>query len=207
MADHTGLLRVTIGMSTVPLCGDGRWCVRSTPGCVPTWSSRQPSNGDDTRIRSRGRQRANPDAHGRAAAPEPCRATDASAPLRAAVQCLSKDFELAIAGRTDHTHGYRDRPAAEAGHLVVFDRAPERTRPTRSSAMRHQEMASRSRSRSCSTGKFRPAGQCKSPLSRTIARSLSRIAWVEAARLTVAKRTSCPWITPDSKTSSPSTAG
>ena len=40
---------------------------------------------------------------------------------------LRKDLERTIAEGVAQTKGYMDRCAAEAGHLVVFDRAPERT--------------------------------------------------------------------------------
>ena len=48
---------------------------------------------------------------------------------RFAVECkvLRKDLERTIAEGVAQTKGYMDRCAAEAGHLVVFDRAPERT--------------------------------------------------------------------------------
>ena len=47
---------------------------------------------------------------------------------RYVVECkvLRKDLERTIAEGVDQTRGYMDRCAAEAGHLVVFDRAPER---------------------------------------------------------------------------------
>ena len=48
---------------------------------------------------------------------------------RFVVECkvLSKSLERTIAEGVEQTRGYIDRCAAEAGHLVVFDRAPERT--------------------------------------------------------------------------------
>ena len=48
---------------------------------------------------------------------------------RYVVECkaLRKDLERTIAEGVEQTRGYMDRCAAEAGHLVVFDRAPERT--------------------------------------------------------------------------------
>ena len=48
---------------------------------------------------------------------------------RFVVECkvLRKDLERTIAEGVEQTKGYMDRCAAEAGHLVVFDRAPERT--------------------------------------------------------------------------------
>ena len=39
---------------------------------------------------------------------------------------LSKDLERTIAEGVEQTRGYMDRCGTEAGHLVVFDRAPER---------------------------------------------------------------------------------
>ena len=47
---------------------------------------------------------------------------------RFVVECkvLRKDLERTIAEGVEQTRGYMDRCAAEAGHLVVFDRAPER---------------------------------------------------------------------------------
>ena len=48
---------------------------------------------------------------------------------RFVVECkvLRKDLERTIAEGVEQTRGYMDRCAAEAGHLVVFDRAPDRT--------------------------------------------------------------------------------
>ena len=48
---------------------------------------------------------------------------------RFAVECkvLRKDLERTIAEGMEQTRGYMDRCAAEAGHLVVFDRTPDRT--------------------------------------------------------------------------------
>ncbi len=45
------------------------------------------------------------------------------------VECkvLHKDAERTIAEGLAQTRGYMDRCAAEAGHLIVFDRAPDRT--------------------------------------------------------------------------------
>ncbi len=40
---------------------------------------------------------------------------------------LRKDAERTIADGLEQTRGYLDRCGAEAGHLIVFDRAPERT--------------------------------------------------------------------------------
>ncbi len=37
------------------------------------------------------------------------------------------DLERTIADGLAQTRGYMDRCGAEAGHLIVFDRAPERT--------------------------------------------------------------------------------
>ena len=47
---------------------------------------------------------------------------------RYVVECkvLRKDLERTIAEGVEQTRGYMDRRAAEAGHLVVFDRAPDR---------------------------------------------------------------------------------
>ena len=47
---------------------------------------------------------------------------------RFVVECkvLRKDLERTIAEGVEQTRGYMDRCAAEAGHLVVFDRAPDR---------------------------------------------------------------------------------
>ena len=47
---------------------------------------------------------------------------------RYVVECkvLRKDLERTIAEGVEQTRGYMDRCAAEAGHLVMFDRAPER---------------------------------------------------------------------------------
>ena len=39
---------------------------------------------------------------------------------------LRKDLERTVAEGVEQTRGYMDRCAAEAGHLVVFDRAPDR---------------------------------------------------------------------------------
>ena len=49
---------------------------------------------------------------------------------RFVVECkvLRKDLERTIAEGVEQTRGYLDRCGAEAGHLVVFDRAPERPR-------------------------------------------------------------------------------
>ena len=48
---------------------------------------------------------------------------------RFVVECkvLHKDLERTIAEGLAQTRGYMDRCGAEAGHLIVFDRAPERT--------------------------------------------------------------------------------
>ena len=48
---------------------------------------------------------------------------------RFVVECkvLHKDAERTIAEGLAQTRGYMDRCAAEAGHLIVFDRAPDRT--------------------------------------------------------------------------------
>ena len=48
---------------------------------------------------------------------------------RFVVECkvLRKGLERTIAEGVEQTRGYMDRCAAEAGHLVVFDRAPDRT--------------------------------------------------------------------------------
>ncbi len=48
---------------------------------------------------------------------------------RFVVECkvLRKDLERTIAEGVEQTRGYMDRCGAEAGHLVVFDRAPDRT--------------------------------------------------------------------------------
>ena len=48
---------------------------------------------------------------------------------RFVVECkvLRKDLERTIAEGMEQTRGYMDRCAAEAGHLVVFDRTPDRT--------------------------------------------------------------------------------
>ena len=48
---------------------------------------------------------------------------------RFVVECkvLRKDLERTIAEGVKQTKGYMDRCVAEAGHLVVFDRAPDRT--------------------------------------------------------------------------------
>ena len=45
------------------------------------------------------------------------------------VECkvLRKDLERTIAEGVEQTRGYVDRCGAEAGHLIVFDRAPDRT--------------------------------------------------------------------------------
>ena len=64
---------------------------------------------------------------------------------RFVVECkvLRKDLE--------QTRAYMDRCGAEAGHLVVSDRAPKRPRADiRSSAARRREPARRSRSGGCS---------------------------------------------------------
>jgi hypothetical protein len=47
---------------------------------------------------------------------------------RLVVECkvLRKDLERTVAEGVEQTRGYLDRCAAEAGHLVVFDRAPDR---------------------------------------------------------------------------------
>ena len=47
---------------------------------------------------------------------------------RFVVECkvLRKDLERTITEGVEQTRGYIDRCGAEAGHLVVFDRAPER---------------------------------------------------------------------------------
>jgi len=48
---------------------------------------------------------------------------------RFVVECkvLHKDLERTVAEGLTQTRGYMDRCGAEAGHLIVFDRAPERT--------------------------------------------------------------------------------
>ncbi len=48
---------------------------------------------------------------------------------RFVVECkvLSKGLERTITEGVEQTRGYVDRCAAEAGHLIVFDRAPDRT--------------------------------------------------------------------------------
>ena len=48
---------------------------------------------------------------------------------RFAVECklLRKDLERTVAEGVEQTRGYMDRCGAEAGHLIVFDRAPNRT--------------------------------------------------------------------------------
>ena len=48
---------------------------------------------------------------------------------RFVVECkvLRKGLERTIAEGVEQTRGYMDRCGAEAGHLVVFDRAPDRT--------------------------------------------------------------------------------
>ena len=48
---------------------------------------------------------------------------------RFVVECkvLRKDLERIIAEGVEQTRGYVDRYGAEAGHLIVFDRAPERS--------------------------------------------------------------------------------
>ena len=50
------------------------------------------------------------------------------AALRGGVQGVAHGLEWTIAEGVEQTRGYMDRCGAEAGHLVVFDRAPERTR-------------------------------------------------------------------------------
>ncbi len=47
---------------------------------------------------------------------------------RFVVECkvLRKDLERTIAEGVEQTRGYMDRCRAEAGHLIVFDRAPDR---------------------------------------------------------------------------------
>ena len=47
---------------------------------------------------------------------------------RFVVECtvLRKDLERTIADGVEQTRGYMDRSRAEAGHLIVFDRAPAR---------------------------------------------------------------------------------
>ena len=40
---------------------------------------------------------------------------------------LHKDAERTIANGLPQTRGYMDRCGAEAGHRIVFDRAPDRT--------------------------------------------------------------------------------
>ena len=47
---------------------------------------------------------------------------------RFVVECkvLRKELERTIAEGAEQTRGYVDRCGAEAGHLIVFDRAPER---------------------------------------------------------------------------------
>ena len=47
---------------------------------------------------------------------------------RFVVECkvLRKDLERTIAEGVEQTRGYMDRCGAEAGHLIVFDRTPER---------------------------------------------------------------------------------
>ena len=44
------------------------------------------------------------------------------------VECkvLRKDLERTITQGLEQTRGYMDRCGAEAGHLIVFDRAPDR---------------------------------------------------------------------------------
>ena len=48
---------------------------------------------------------------------------------RFVVECkvLRKDLEKTIAEGVEQTRGYLDRCTAESGHLIVFDRAPDRT--------------------------------------------------------------------------------
>jgi hypothetical protein len=45
------------------------------------------------------------------------------------VECkvLHKDLERTVEEGLAQTRGYMDRCGAEAGHLIVFDRAPDRT--------------------------------------------------------------------------------
>ena len=49
---------------------------------------------------------------------------------RFVVECKvpAHGLEWTIAEGVEQTRGYMDRCGAKAGHLVVFDRAPERTR-------------------------------------------------------------------------------
>ena len=58
-----------------------------------------------------------------------------------------------LAEGVKQTKGCMDRCTAEAGLLVVFDRAPEHPGPTRSSGARRRELAHRSRSGECSAGR------------------------------------------------------
>ena len=48
---------------------------------------------------------------------------------RFVVECkvLRKGLERTIAEGVEQTRGYVDRRGAEAGHLIVFDRTPDRT--------------------------------------------------------------------------------
>ncbi len=48
---------------------------------------------------------------------------------RFVVECkvLRKELERTIAEGVEQTRGYVDRCGAEAGHLIAFDRAPQRT--------------------------------------------------------------------------------
>ena len=69
------------------------------------------------------------------------------------VECkvLHKDPERTIAEGLAQTRGYMDRCAAEAGHLIVFDRAPDRTWERSCSAARPRPAPAKPRS---------PCGAC-----------------------------------------------
>ena len=59
---------------------------------------------------------------------------------RFVVECkvLYKDLERTVEEGLAQTRGYMDRCSAEAGHLIVFDRAPDRTWQERSSAAKRR---------------------------------------------------------------------
>ena len=60
-----------------------------------------------------------------------------------------RGLEPTIAEGLAQTRGYMDRCGAEAGHLIVFDRAPERRGRRRSSAATRRRTARRSPSGAC----------------------------------------------------------
>ena len=70
---------------------------------------------------------------------------------RFVVECkvLRKGLERTIAEGVEQTRGYVDRCGAEAGHLIVFDRTPDRTWAEKIFAARRRELACRSRSGGC----------------------------------------------------------